>query len=133
MDSNKVNAVHVKVVTEAGVVYLMGIVTEKEANDAVEIARTTGGVIKVVKIFELCKASDAIYARRAAVQARACKSEAGRRSKARSVPPARRSRAGSASLRGRWYSPTAYSTFCIAAMSPTSPARASWARRCSSR
>jgi osmotically-inducible protein OsmY len=42
----------VKVVTEAGVVYLMGIVTEKEANDAVEIARTTEGVTKVVKVFE---------------------------------------------------------------------------------
>lgn len=60
LDSNKVNPIHVKVVTEAGVVYLMGIVTEKEANDAVEVARTTGGVIKVVRIFELCKAGDGI-------------------------------------------------------------------------
>ena len=42
----------VKVITEAGVVYLMGIVSEKEANDAVEIARTTEGVTKVVKVFE---------------------------------------------------------------------------------
>jgi len=39
-------------VTEASVVYLMGIVSEKEANDAVEIARTTEGVSKVVKVFE---------------------------------------------------------------------------------
>lgn len=60
LDSNKVNPVHVKVVTEAGVVYLMGIVTEREANDAVEIARTTGSVIKVVRIFELCKPGDGI-------------------------------------------------------------------------
>jgi osmotically-inducible protein OsmY len=45
----------VKVVTEAGVVYLMGIVSEKEANDAVEIARTTEGVSKVVKVFEYSK------------------------------------------------------------------------------
>jgi osmotically-inducible protein OsmY len=60
LDSNKVNPVHVKVVTEAGVVYLMGIVTEKEANDAVEVARTTGGVMKVVRIFELCKAGDGV-------------------------------------------------------------------------
>ena len=60
LDSNKVNPIHVKVVTEAGVVYLMGIVTEKEANDAIEVARTTGGVIKVVRIFELCKAGDGI-------------------------------------------------------------------------
>ena len=40
---------HVKVVTEAGVVYLMGMVTEPEADDAVEIARNTGGVRKVVQ------------------------------------------------------------------------------------
>jgi osmotically-inducible protein OsmY len=45
---------HVKVVTEASVVYLMGIVTEAEAADAVKIARTTDGVLKVVKIFEYC-------------------------------------------------------------------------------
>ena len=60
LDSTKVNPVHVKVVTENGVVYLMGIVTEKEASDAVEVARTTGGVIKVVRIFELCKAGDGV-------------------------------------------------------------------------
>jgi osmotically-inducible protein OsmY len=45
----------VKVVTEASVVYLMGIVSEKEAEDAVEIARTTEGVTKVVKVFEYTK------------------------------------------------------------------------------
>jgi osmotically-inducible protein OsmY len=49
---------HVKVVTEAGVVYLMGIVTEKEAGSAVELARTTGGVRKVVKVFEYCRPTD---------------------------------------------------------------------------
>ena len=58
VDSGKFNAVHVKVVTEAGVVYLLGMVTEKEAEDAVEIARTTGGVRKVVKMFEYCKPED---------------------------------------------------------------------------
>lgn len=58
VDANKFNAVHVKVVTEASVVYLLGIVTEAEANDAVEIARTTSGVRKVVKVFEYCKPSD---------------------------------------------------------------------------
>jgi osmotically-inducible protein OsmY len=42
----------VKVVTEAGTVYLMGIVTRKEADDATEIARTTSGVQKVVRVFE---------------------------------------------------------------------------------
>ena len=60
LDSNKVNPIHVKVVTEAGVVYLMGIVTEQEAADAVDIARNTGGVVKVVRIFDLCKAGDGV-------------------------------------------------------------------------
>jgi osmotically-inducible protein OsmY len=54
------NPVHVKVVTEAGVVYLMGVLTEREADDAVDIARTTSGVRKVVKIFEYCKATDQV-------------------------------------------------------------------------
>ena len=52
VDQRKFNAVHVKVVTEAGVVYLLGLVKRKEADDAVEIARTTSGVQKVVKLFE---------------------------------------------------------------------------------
>lgn len=42
----------IKIVTEASTVYLMGIVTQKEANLAVEIARNTDGVKKVVKVFE---------------------------------------------------------------------------------
>lgn len=58
LDAGKFNVVHVKVVTEASVVYLLGIVTEAEANDAVEVARTTGGVRKVVKVFEYCKPTD---------------------------------------------------------------------------
>jgi osmotically-inducible protein OsmY len=65
LDANKVNPVHVKVVTESGVVYLLGVVTEAEAADAVDIARTTGGVIKVVKIFEYCKTADPICRPRA--------------------------------------------------------------------
>ena len=58
--ANAFNPVHVKVVTEAGVVYLMGVVTEREADDAVDIARTSSGVRKVVKIFEYCKATDQV-------------------------------------------------------------------------
>ena len=46
------HANQVKVVTEAGVVYLMGIVTQAEAEAAVDIARTTTGVQRVVKVFE---------------------------------------------------------------------------------
>ncbi len=47
---------HVKVVSEGGVVYLLGMVTRKEADAAVEIARTTGGVQKVVRVFEYVEA-----------------------------------------------------------------------------
>ena len=42
-----------KVVTERGVVYLMGIVTEREAGRATELARSVGGVQKVVRVFEV--------------------------------------------------------------------------------
>jgi osmotically-inducible protein OsmY len=52
VDQRKFNAIHVKVVTEASVVYLLGLVKRKEADDAVEIARTTSGVQRVVKLFE---------------------------------------------------------------------------------
>ncbi|MBE0614815.1 MAG: BON domain-containing protein [Burkholderiales bacterium] len=51
------SANQVKVVTESGVVYLLGLVTRKEAEVAVEIARTTGGVQKVVRVFEYIEAS----------------------------------------------------------------------------
>jgi len=60
LDTKRVSPVHLKVVTEAGVVYLMGMVTEPEADEAVDIARNTGGVRKVVKVFEYCKPSDAL-------------------------------------------------------------------------
>lgn len=43
---------YVKVVTERSVVYLMGLVTKQEAEQAVEIASSTDGVEKVVKVFE---------------------------------------------------------------------------------
>ena len=58
LDANRFNPVHVKVVTEAGTVYLMGIVTEREANEATELARTTSGVRKVVRVFEFCRPGD---------------------------------------------------------------------------
>jgi osmotically-inducible protein OsmY len=64
VDANKANPFHVKVVTEAAVVYLLGIVTEQEAADTVEIARTTSGVRKVVKMFEYCKPDDNVCRRR---------------------------------------------------------------------
>jgi len=51
-EHEKINPLHVKVVTEAGVVYLLGIVTEREAALATRIARTTSGVKRVVRVFE---------------------------------------------------------------------------------
>ena len=42
----------VNVTTEAGVVYLMGLVTQEEAERVVEIARATPGVQRVVRVFE---------------------------------------------------------------------------------
>jgi osmotically-inducible protein OsmY len=42
----------VKVVTEAGTVFLMGLVTHDEAKDAIDIARNTSGVSRVVAEFE---------------------------------------------------------------------------------
>ena len=42
----------IKVVTEAGVVYLMGLVTHHEANLAVAQAQQIGGVQRIVKLFE---------------------------------------------------------------------------------
>jgi len=54
LDTKALSQVHIKVVTESGVVYLMGLITQAEADEAVEIARNTGGVRKVVKVFEYC-------------------------------------------------------------------------------
>jgi len=42
-----------KVVTERATVYLMGRVTQREADRATEVARTTGDVLKVVRVFEI--------------------------------------------------------------------------------
>lgn len=45
----------VKVVTEKGVVYLMGLLTRDEAERATDVTRRTGGVQKVVKLFQYIK------------------------------------------------------------------------------
>jgi osmotically-inducible protein OsmY len=49
---NKFQPNHVKVVTENSVVFLMGLVKHKEGDDAADIASTTNGVTRVVKVFE---------------------------------------------------------------------------------
>lgn len=48
----KTNSSSIKVVTENGVVYLMGNVTHQQADTAVDIARQVSGVQKVIKIFQ---------------------------------------------------------------------------------
>ena len=48
----------IKVVTERGTVYLMGRLTQRETEQATEVARSTGGVERVVRVFDLLKEDD---------------------------------------------------------------------------
>ena len=59
VDGGKFRANLVKVVTEAGTVFLLGMVTRQEADSAIEIARTTAGVKKVVNLMEIISADQA--------------------------------------------------------------------------
>lgn len=52
LTDKNIEGVNIKVVTENGVVYLMGLASRAEAELATEVARQTGGVQKVVKIFQ---------------------------------------------------------------------------------
>lgn len=49
--SNELYADKIKIVTENKIVYLLGIVTQDEANAAIKLAKETEGVRKVVNIF----------------------------------------------------------------------------------
>lgn len=53
VDAKDIISTAFKVVTERGVVYLMGRVTEREATRATDIARGVAGVMKVVRVFEI--------------------------------------------------------------------------------
>lgn len=53
VDAKDISAGSYKVVTERGVVYLLGTVSEREANRATSIARGVDGVRKVVRVFEV--------------------------------------------------------------------------------
>lgn len=53
INNGKFSINHVKVVTEAGTAFLMGIVTREEGDAATELARSTSGVSRVVKVFEI--------------------------------------------------------------------------------
>lgn len=52
VDAKDLQAPAAKVVTERGIVYLMGRVTEREANRFADVARSVNGVQKVIKVFE---------------------------------------------------------------------------------
>lgn len=53
LTSGDIQSTSVKVVTENGVVYLMGLVTQKEAELVSEKARRVSGVTRVVRLFEI--------------------------------------------------------------------------------
>lgn len=53
VDARDLYASAFKVVTERGVVYLLGRVTQREADRGTDIARSTSGVQKVVRMFEI--------------------------------------------------------------------------------
>ncbi|MEQ1806433.1 MAG: BON domain-containing protein [Burkholderiaceae bacterium] len=53
VDTKGLYANSIKVVTERGVVYLLGRVTEQEATQATSVARGVSGVNKVVRVFDI--------------------------------------------------------------------------------
>jgi len=57
MASNDVDGSHIKVVTEHGTVYLMGVLQPNEAAAAVDVARNTDGVESVIKVFSYMRIS----------------------------------------------------------------------------
>lgn len=52
IDAKDLQSNAIKVTTERSVVYLQGLVTEREGDRAAEVAAGVGGVMKVVKLFE---------------------------------------------------------------------------------
>jgi osmotically-inducible protein OsmY len=52
VNDNRFNADHIKVITENGTVYLMGLVKHDEADAASDVTSTTQGVQRVVRLFE---------------------------------------------------------------------------------
>ncbi len=58
VDDKELYASAFRVVTERGTTYLMGLVTQREADRATQIARTVGGVQRVVRVFEIISEDD---------------------------------------------------------------------------
>lgn len=58
IDAKDLQATTIKVVTEAGVVYLMGIVSRAEGDRAAQVASRVSGVTRVVTVFEYATAEE---------------------------------------------------------------------------
>ncbi|HRO61937.1 MAG TPA: BON domain-containing protein, partial [Burkholderiaceae bacterium] len=58
----------IKVVTESGTVYLMGLVSQREATRAAQVASRVSGAQRVVTVFELISEEEARAASQAAQQ-----------------------------------------------------------------
>ena len=58
VDDKLLTAGAFRVVTERGTTYLMGLVTQREADRATAIARGVGGVQRVVRVFEMISEED---------------------------------------------------------------------------
>ena len=52
MFNDRIDGSRIKILTENGIVYLIGIVTQEEEDQAVNVARHVKGVQKVIKLFE---------------------------------------------------------------------------------
>ncbi|WP_312272500.1 BON domain-containing protein [Pseudomonas sp.] len=52
LTDNSVPASRIKIVTENGIVYMLGLVTHQEANLATNVAQSVSGVQRIVKLFE---------------------------------------------------------------------------------
>ena len=52
LNEKSLDITRVKVITENGEVFLLGLIDHKQADLAVEVARNTAGVRKVIKVFE---------------------------------------------------------------------------------
>jgi osmotically-inducible protein OsmY len=57
-DKKTVPMTAIKVVTERGTVFLMGLVTQREGNIAADVAKGVSGVTRVVKVFEYISEED---------------------------------------------------------------------------
>lgn len=56
LTTESISSNNIKVVTENGEVFLMGLVSDSEANLAVDVARNVSGVERVIKVLNICNA-----------------------------------------------------------------------------